>query len=344
MRDQRVTKKWFEASARYNARLSLGLAIALLFACSVKTSIPVTNNANVPEAARLKTVAVYPFEGPHRDVFRAEVESLLVNANLDGNHYYTVVESTKVDSVLKAQRLGPVYDEATVVAVGRLVGARGVFMGFVTTDSVSDSHYNESRSKCVSTDKDGKCRQWRQVSISCTHRTANVAFTIRLVNVETGIQFYNRDVMGEAVSSACRGDKLDHRDIVRKQARQIAYAEIRKDLAPYSFDLSVELMDDTGDIESKQARRDLESGLAFARSGRMDRACEFWEQANAQAPHSVAILYNRGVCDEAAGDFESAYRFYLDADRMLRQPDPIINTALDRIQKRLEQKPIRPNP
>ena len=338
MLKQLIIQKGIESIPMSKYWLMAGLVILLMCGCSPRMIMPVTNSAHVPAAAKLKSVAVYPIEGRYGNVYRAEIESLLVSAELKGRHYFSVVERAKLDNVLNEQRLGPMFDAATVVRVGKLIGAQGVFMGDVTADTVSDNSYRVHRKRCASSDKDGKCQRWRDVSIACTRRIANVAFTIRLVDVETGVQSYNRDVTGQATSQACRdgGSSLQHRDTVRKRARQVAYGEIRKDIAPYTVNLSIELMDDTDGIKSSQAKRDLESGIAFAEEDRLDRACEFWQEAFSRASQSVAIRYNLGVCAEAAGDFESANALYQEADRLLEKPEPIINSALKRVKKRLK--------
>ena len=217
-------------------------------------------------------------------------------------------------------------------------------MGSITTDSVADNRYSVSTQRCAYTDKDGKCQKWRDVSVRCTRRTANVGFTIRLVNVETGIQSYNRDVSGQAVSESCQGSNrsLEDREAVRKRARQVAYGEVRKDVAPYTVNLSVKLMGDTDGITSDRAKQNIKSGLLFAKAGRLDRACELWREARTLAPQSTAIIYNIGVCAEAAGELDNALALYQEADRLLLKPEPIINEALNRVQKRLNKVPVGP--
>ncbi len=212
-------------------------------------------------------------------------------------------------------------------------------MGSVTTDTVSDSRYSVSSRQCAYTDNDGKCKKWRKVSVPCTRRTANVGFTIRLVNVETGVQSYNRDVSGQAISKSCRGrnHSLEAREVVRRRARQAAYEKVRRDVAPYVVNIKIELMDDTDGIESDRAKQDLKSGLLFAKAGRLDRACELWQEARILAPRSIAIIYNIGVCAEAVGELYNALALYQEADRLLLKPESIINKALNRVNNRLNK-------
>lgn len=319
----------------------IGVAI---YGCATKTRVPIVNPPTVPAAAKLKSVAVYPFEGRNGKIYRAEIEALLASVTVQQKPYFKIVESSKLDSILQAQKKAgqPIYDAATVAKVGRLVGAKGVYMGTVTSEVVNDSRYSQSMQQCAYKDKDGKCKQWRSVSIPCTKRTARVAFTIRLVNMETGVQAYNRKVSGEAISGACKNDRntLTDRETALGQARQTAYNRIRKDIAPYAVNLCIELMDDRDGISSKHAEQKLESGLAFAEGGRIDRACSLWQEARSEAPDSIALLYNIGLCAEAEGEFDNALALYQQADQLLLKPNPLINKALDRIQKRLNNKPV----
>ena len=98
-------------------------------------------------------------------------------------------------------------------------------------------------------------------------------------------------------------------------------------------------MDDTDGINSTVAKGKLKSGLLFAKSGRLDRACELWQQARMEAPDSISIIYNIGVCAEASGDLTNALALYKEADQNLLEPDPVINDALSRVQSRLKIKP-----
>jgi len=311
------------------------IAALWLGGCTTMTTIRVVGEARVPETGKVRTVAVYPFEGRFGDTYRDEIEALLVDAEFGGRRHFTVVESSRLDAIIRAQRLGAVYDEGTVMRVGKLVGARGVFMGRVTSDSVSNSFYRILTQSCSNT-RYIRCSVSIRYPVVCERRIANVGFTIRLVDVETGVQLYNRNVSGRAISDSCRGGYryLESRDELRRRARQAAYEKIRRDIAPYSVELHVELLDDTDGIESDQAKRKLEAGVLFAKSGRLDRACELWREARVDAPRSVAILYNIGICAEAAGEKANALALYEEADRLLEKPVRAINAALERVRNK----------
>jgi Flp pilus assembly protein TadD len=68
----------------------------------------------------------------------------------------------------------------------------------------------------------------------------------------------------------------------------------------------------------------------------MDRACGLWEQGHALAPNSTSLVYNLGICAEAAGSFDGALALYQEADQLLQKPNKTINTALYRVSKRIE--------
>lgn len=123
--------------------------------------------------------------------------------------------------------------------------------------------------------------------------------------------------------------------IMRKKS---AYKKFRKDISPYKVTLKIQLLDNTDGISSEMAEKKLENGIDFARSGRMDRACELWEQGRALAPSSTSLVYNLGICAEAAGSFDDALALYQKADQFLQKPNKTINTALYRVSKRIESR------
>jgi len=316
---------------------------AALVACappSINTTFVVP--AHDADAAKLRRVGVYPFDGRNGEIYRARIEALLTGITLNGKQYFTMVERARLDAVLSEQKTTgePLFDEHTAAQVGRLAGAEGIYMGVVNHESVSDDRYSRTRQRCASTDKDGKCTRWRDETIPCTRRVASVAMTLRLVATDTGTIVFARELSGRDQSDACRGDgkPLRDRNSLLAMSRQRAVDSLRQEIAPYLVTREIELMDETDGIEDRKAREKLESGLEFAEAGRMDRACEFWAQGRGLAPRALSLIYNLGVCAELDGDLEMARALYADADRLLRRPDPRVNAALTRVDKRLEER------
>lgn len=318
-------------------------AVLVLGGCASVAKVEATMPAKVPEAASYRRVAVYPFEGRSGEIYRSEIEALLSGITVKQRRYFTVVERSRLDSVLNEQRRAgsALFDEQSAAEIGKLTGTEAIYMGSVTGENIDDQRYTKSVRRCSAYDKNGKCITWRTDSIPCTNRTATISFTVKLVEVTQGTIPYAKTLTGRSTSSACRGDgrKLDSRANLFRIARQLAYIDLRRDVAPYPVTMKITLLDDTDGIETEFARSRLSSGIEFARADRLDRACELWLEARGQAPDSVSILYNLGVCAEATGNLKDARNLYRQADRLLSKPNKTINEALDRIDQRINSAP-----
>jgi tetratricopeptide (TPR) repeat protein len=290
------------------------------------------------EAAGLQRVAVLPFEGRNGRTYAVELEGVLASIRPKGKPYFTLVERARLDQILEEQKLQgrPIFVESTAAKVGRLIGAQGVYMGAVTADTVKDNNYSAPRQRCSYTDKDGKCIRWSNYTVRCTKRTAHFAFTPKLVDVETRVVVYGNNISGTSETSVCvdSGKPLTDGDVLLDYAKKSAYKKFREDIAPHKVTLKIHLLDNTDGISSEIAEKKLKNGIEFARSRRMDRACELWEQGRALAPNSTSLVYNLGICAEAAGSFDDALALYQEADQLLQKPNKTINTALDRVSKR----------
>jgi pheromone shutdown protein TraB len=63
-----------------------------------------------------------------------------------------------------------------------------------------------------------------------------------------------------------------------------------------------------------------------------------WNEVYSKYPYSVALIYNLGVCSELSGDLKKALKMYEQADSMVTEPDKDINSALNRIRRRIREK------
>lgn len=294
------------------------------------------------ETAGLQRVAVLPFEGRNGSTYAVELEGVLASIRPSGKPYFTLVERARLEQILEEQKLQgrPIFDESTAAKVGRLIGAQGIFMGSVTADNFKDSNYSEPRMGCQYVDRNGACQSWIKYAVSCTKRTAYFAFTPKLVDVETRVIVYGNNISFTTEASVCTDSAkpLTDGDVLLSKVKNAAFKEFRRDIAPYEEKLTIHLLDITDGISSEMAEKKLENGIEFARSGRMRRACELWEQGRALAQNSISLAYNLGVCAEVAGSFNDALTLYQEADQLLQEPNKTINTALYRVSKRIEDK------
>ena len=169
---------------------------------------------NLEVIPKLKEVAVLPFDGQVGREFAAEIEGTIAGINVDNKQYFTLIERTKIEKILKEQELSQpgIIDETAAAKVGKLVGAKGIYTGVVTVANTRDSHYTQNRKECsrreIKYDKkgnpfEGNCITWRNYTVSCTKRNATFAFTPKLIEVETGRIIYSNNISEMPTASAC---------------------------------------------------------------------------------------------------------------------------------------------
>ena len=334
-----------------NTMISHLILLALILissGCATKIKTTMLTPAKSHEASTLKRIAVLPFSGRGARNFNADIEALLVKIRVKGKPYFSVVERSAMRKILREQafHLSGAVDQKTAVKIGRLVGAEGVILGTVTLSTTENKRYSERRSKCVSKDKDGKCKKRRQYTVSCTQRDAWFSFIPKVVSVTTGEIVASETLTGHTSDRGCRdsGQPIRGKGEMLAVAKKEALSKFRLMMAPYHVRMEIVLLDDDDSDPPDAAEDRIERGIEWAKAGRMDRACELWHEACDIHPQGYAIHYLLGVCAEISGDLDKALECYQKADRMTGEPVEEINQALGRIrvrigkEKRLEQQ------
>ncbi|MBN1380876.1 MAG: hypothetical protein JXA41_04300 [Deltaproteobacteria bacterium] len=321
---------------------------------SVKTTVLIP--AASDNAARLKQIAVLPFDGRQGQEFAIELEGLLASIAIDDKQYFTLVDRVRLNEVLSELKLAQsgFVQESTVAQIGQMVGAKGIYTGVVTESNATDSPYRENRSRCVHyvTKKDNKgreyqvCDRYKNYQVQCVKRTARFCFTPKLTDVETGKIVYSRNIAGTANASGCADGQAPVAgapELINLAKRQ-ALGMFRYDVAPHYTTMTIKMMNDTDGIDSPEAREKFKSGLEFAEKERFDRACALWDEVMVSSPKAIGVLYNLGVCAEMVGHLDQALDFYQQADKLTSKPDDRITEALIRStdlikkQKKLESQ------
>ena len=203
----------------------VGICCGLLAACAApRVAITTLEPGSSTEAARLKTVAVLPFNGPGGTAVSAEVEAMLAGIRLDGKQYFQVVSRSDLDKVFSELKLsisGDFHPE-DVVQVGMLTGARGIYTGLITTRSVTDSRYQTERRVCSTSNDKGKCTAWTNIKVPCIRRTALLDVTPRLIEVQSGRVVFSELYREQPEESGCRDDSnpLPTPEELLRQAQQ----------------------------------------------------------------------------------------------------------------------------
>ena len=300
-------------------------------------------SARYYEAAKLKQIAVLPFDGSHGADFSSEIEGTLATISVADRQFFSLVDRNKLDSVIAEMKLGKssLVNEATAARIGNIAGAKGIYTGVITASDTNDSYYKEERTRCAynvtKKDKKGRdyetCGKYEKYHVRCTKRVAKFAFVPKLIEVETAKIVYSNNIEGDSSAAVCSDSQkpLPAGSELLQKAKETAKQKFRKDIAPYYVNVVLNLMDSTSGIKADQAKEKFKQGLAYADGGRMDRACELWDEARTQASDAPAVLYNLGICAELAGNPQTALELYKRSDSCLGEPDMNITSALTRI-------------
>jgi len=328
--------------------IAIALCLTTVVACGTAIQTQVLVPAKAHKAAKLKRVAVLPFEGPKGYQIGADLEALLLGIYLHGQPYFSVIERTAIDMILKEQSLQLIglVEAGSAARVGELLGAEGIILGTVTQYATEDRSYREKRSKCIEKDEDGECKKKEDHEVKCTQRTAHVAFTPRVVDVSTGEIVASESLIGNTVSRACKdsGTPLSGRQEMLNQAKRTAFDAFRELMAPYYVSVQIKLLTKDGSKMPSDVKKTISRGVKWTKDGRYDRACELWSDAHQQHPGGYATLYLLGVCEEITGNLEGALTYYEKADRRTDAPVKEINEAIGRVntsidrQQRLDQQ------
>ena len=327
-------------------RPGLVVAVAVMLTTALSCSHAITTRILVPakahEAAKLKRIAVLPFEGRRGYQLAADLEALLSGITVDNRPYYNLIERAAIEDIIREQKLhlSGLVDQETAVDLGEMLGAQGIIMGTVTQHGTDDQRFTEKRSKCLEKDEDDKCVKQRKYTVDCTQREAYFAFTPKVVDVSTGAIMASKSLSGKSTARVCTDahTPLQGRREMLAAAKRSALDQFRRLIAPHYVHVRIQLVtkDDSG--IAPDAKRHIRSGVKWSRSGRLDRACEDWRAAHAVHPRGYAIPYLLGVCAEIAGDLEEALNYYERADRNTGHPVEEINAAISRVNLTLDKK------
>lgn len=328
-------------STRTRITLSLlALSLSTLCGCATTIKTKTLTPARAHEAAQLTRVAVLPFGGKVGRQTQSDVEAVMVSAQVDGKPFFNVIERTEIEKIAKEQRfqLSGSIDESSIASLGKMLGAQAIVYGTVNQNDTEDKHYNEQRSRCSSKDNKGNCKSWSNYTVGCTSRAAVFQFTPKIVKVETGSIVASEVISGEASDSACSdsGSPLQGGNELLEAARKGAMAQYRTFVAPYYVDVEIALVDSDDSKMAGPVKDKIADGVKWAKSGRLDRACECWDQASRLHGEGYAIPYLMGVCCEVQGNLDGAQAKYAVADKQASEPVDEISAALTRVNAKVE--------
>ncbi len=324
------------------SHLLFAFLTALLFSgCAQQVTVKALEPAEINGAANTKNIAVTPFHQDHVNL-ADKIEASISNQRIDGKPYFTVINRTDLNKVIKEQKVqnSGLIDESTAVEVGNLLGAQAIISGNVDAPTLHDDRYYVERTKCKGKGDDRKC--WK-INVSCMKRTIGLSAQIRMINVSTGGIIYADNVHRQQRWSRCADDT---RTLPSKQsgaqylANTIA-SNFAYRLTPHYRHISVTLLEEPDMEYSDMQERLLENALLYIEQSRYDKAEQLLRRLlESTASQSYVPFYNIGVIYEARGNFAEAQHYYKAADKLTIEPVKEINLAINRIQRLIEKEKI----
>ncbi|QDZ07126.1 tetratricopeptide repeat protein [Sphingomonas panacisoli] len=194
----------------------------------------------------------------------------------------------------------------------------GVLSGGVTT-GVEENRYQGSEERCVEWEKGDRskaCTKRAQVPVPCTRRVVVVTVSVRLMRLEDNLSVYSDNKSGRSEISWCEGRSpyTTVEQMVTAQIRDIANT-IRGDVRPYTQTYRVRFREERDGMR-KDIGNQFKAVVKLSQNNTAE-ACRQWAAMNGQMPNHPSVLYNLGVCAEAAGRYEDALAGYRAAQAAL---------------------------
>jgi len=315
-----------------NLKIIALLSTSVLFsACSTTTQIQYLEPSTIPQAAKLKQIAVNDFKNDSIGL-TGKIESKLNQTTLNNKPYFTVLDRKNIQQLLNEQKLqhSGLTNEQNSVQLGELIGAQAFVTGEITSQNYQDHWVRKKRSECV----DKKCKEHRDYYVRCMNRTISLSANIQVLAVENSQIIYSDSLSRSDTWERCsdRNNQLPSTAATWQSYADSIAREFVNKIAPKYVYKKITLLEDP-DIKYSDLQEDaLENGIKFVESGRLDKANAIFSQLvfDTQSLSYVAT-YNLGVVKEAQGEYQEAKKLYSLSDQLQKEPVEEINQALIRI-------------
>jgi PBP1b-binding outer membrane lipoprotein LpoB len=320
---------------------TLLLSIALfLSACSQKVNVRSLVPAQVDRASLVKKVSVSSFKNDKVEL-SAKIESTLSQQIIDTKHYFTIVNRSDLDKIIKEKRLqsSGLLQSSTAAEIGSLIGAESIISGNVGKITSSDSYYYAPRTKCA----DEKCKKVIKYKVKCLKRLIGLSAELRMIDVAQGDIIYADTLRESKGYSHCSDDSqiIPDKNLVAQYLAQRISKKFVYKLTPHYRNFRVVLLEKPDFKYSNNQERLLDVSLEYIEQKRYDKAEQFLvELIDSTDQRSYVPFYNLGVIKEIQGNYSDAQSYYATADSLMVEPVDEISSAYLRIQKTINNTKI----
>ncbi|MEM0986616.1 MAG: hypothetical protein AAGJ32_10240 [Pseudomonadota bacterium] len=311
------------------------LALGALSACETGIDVPVALPAQSQEAANLRNIVVLDYQGSDGAGFAQALEAALSGATFDGARYFNVTSRQALSGMTG---ISGASDRAIAAAIniGSQLGVDGVYFGDITQVDFDQTSSRVERSRCIEFDGPFDCEKREKYMTTCYNSVATYTAVPKIASVATGQVVYSNTFTGSRTGYHCDGDVTvaKDRDTLLAEARSDVLDQVRKAVAPRNEQAKVDL-EESASLGGPGDQELFDGAVAFAKAGRMDRACGSWEVLLDKYPTVFEVVYNTAVCAEVSGDFSRAIDMYTQLDAGLTSPNPKVSKALTRVKGQL---------
>lgn len=308
--------------------------------CAQKVNVKALEPAEIDRAANTKKIAITEFKDDYVGL-AGKIEAKLANQTIDDKAFFTLINRSDIDKVIKEQKLqnSGLVDTSTVVDVGNLLGAQAIISGDVGRAASNDTYYYEKRVACA----DKECKNLTTYRVGCTKRVVGLSAQIRMVDIAKGDIIYADTLTRSAEYRHCRDDSraIPSTEIAAQDlANSIANSFVYK-LTPHYRYFQVTLLDDP-DLDYNDHQEELlENALEYIKLNRYDKAQKLlMELIDSTAQQSYVALYDLGVVKEAQGEYLKAAEYYKMADNLMVEPVEEISRAYLRIKSIIKDETL----
>ncbi|MCW3846092.1 tetratricopeptide repeat protein [Sphingomonas sp. LB-2] len=192
--------------------------------------------------------------------------------------------------------------------------ADGMLSGGVSS-GVEDSYYRRKEKRCVERDANKKCIREQEFEIRCTQRVANLTVDVRIVRYDGQIVYSANKPLRQQIDW-CEGQSAPRtaEEMISAMANEVA-ASVRNDIVPRTDTYRIRFRESTKDLPKPEVKPFKDLIRLTQRDLRS--ACAGFTAMNGRAPNHASILFNLGLCAEAAGDLRGALAWYQRAQPLL---------------------------
>lgn len=277
--------------------------------------------AGAREVGQFHSIGVDRFDGQDGPALALAIERVLGEADgPDGGRYFSVVALS---------RNGAEPD--------------GVVSGIAETN-VNVTRYKKTVRQCPE-GPDAKCEKEQRVDvdINCRRRSIDLTASIRVVRTADQRIVYSGDHPRNDTTSWCADGSppADPGVAIRRMIASIAddFADVA---APHHVKSRIRFREDVKALPKPQAAQ-FKEALRATKSN-MDDACGIWEAIEQTAPGNPSVVFNLGLCADAAGELDKARAYYTAVSQSGSRPPRDAEEGLTRVLDRkaaLEDASIR---